>query len=161
MTDGAFELLADDTRAGILRALAARQRDDPGDPAMSFAELRRAVGVADSGNFNYHLGKLRGRFVEQDGDGYRLTPQGVRLAALVASGFDGVEVAATPLDADCPVCGTPLAVSYGDGLVTVACENEHVFPQSFLWPAGADRDPSELAAVASLTALQTAERVAA
>jgi hypothetical protein len=160
MTDGAFELLADDTRAAIVRALAARQRDHPNDPALSFAALRKEAGVRDSGNFNYHLGKLRGRFVAKD-DGYRLTPQGIRLAALVASGFDDVEVEATPLDSDCPACGDALAVRYADGLVTVACGNDHVLPQSFLWPAGADREPESLADVASLSALQTAERVAA
>jgi len=160
-TEGAFELLADDTRAAIVRALAARQRDHPRDPALAFGALRKAAGVRDSGNFNYHLSKLTGRFVANRDDAYRLTPQGVRVAALVASGFADVEVEATPLDVDCPACGEALAVSYAEGLVSVACENDHVLPQSFLWPAGADRDPEDLAAVASLVALQTAERVAA
>lgn len=160
-TEGAFELLADDTRAAIVRTLAERQRDHPRDPALAFAELRKAAGVRDSGNFNYHLGKLRGRFVAKREAAYRLTPQGIRLAALVASGFDDVAVESTQLDADCPACGEPLAVAYADGLVSVACGNDHVLPQSFLWPAGADRDPADLAAVASLVALQTAERVAA
>jgi len=46
-------------------------------------------------------------------------------------------------------------------MVAVACGNDHVFPRSFMRPPGADRDPDDLARVASLLGRQTAERVAA
>ncbi|WP_449404315.1 DUF7347 domain-containing protein [Halalkalicoccus subterraneus] len=43
---------------------------------MGFADLRRRVGVEDSGRFRYHLKQLRGDFVEKANDGYRLTYAG-------------------------------------------------------------------------------------
>jgi len=158
----AFELLAEERRADVLRALAAHQRDHPRDPALSFSELRERAGVADSGNFNYHLGKLDGRFVQKTGEGYALTPRGLRLAALAVAGFDDPDFGdPEPVGSDCPACGEPLSVSYDEGMVAVACGRDHVFPQSFMQPPGADRDPDDLARVASLLGRQTAERVAA
>lgn len=59
-TANGLELLADETRVGILRALVDRVRTTPDDPTMWFAELQLAVGVRDSGTFNYHLEKLEG-----------------------------------------------------------------------------------------------------
>jgi hypothetical protein len=156
-----FELLAAEPRADILRALAAHQRDDPGDPTLGFSELRERAGVADSGNFNYHLGKLTGRFVADTEDGYGLTPRGVRLAALVVSGFEDPDGGPEPVGADCPVCGDSLVVAYDEGMVAVSCGSDHVFPRAFLRPPGAARDPDDLARVASLLGRQTAERVAA
>ena len=125
----AFELLAEETRADVLRALAAHQRDHPRDPTLSFSDLRERAGVADSGNFNYHLGKLEGRFVrnadDDGGSGYALTPRGVRLAALAVAGFEDPSFGdAEPLGADCPACGEPLAVAYEEGMVAVACGND-------------------------------------
>ena len=43
----------------ILRTLA-----DASDP-LQFSELRRAVGIEDTGRFNNHLTELRGRFVSK------------------------------------------------------------------------------------------------
>jgi hypothetical protein len=161
-TMDAFEVLAEETRADVLRALAAHQRDHPDDPTLSFSDLRERAGVADSGNFNYHLGKLDGRFVQKTGGGYALTPRGVRLAALAVAGFEDPGFGdPEPVGSDCPACGEPLYVSYDEGMVAVACGNDHVFPRSFMQPPGADRDPDDLARVASLLARQTAERVAA
>jgi ssDNA-binding Zn-finger/Zn-ribbon topoisomerase 1 len=157
----AFELLAAEPRADILRALAVRQRDHPTEPTLGFSELRERAGVSDSGNFNYHLGKLTGRFVRNTGDGYGLTPRGVRLAALVVSGFEDPDREPEPVGADCPVCGDPLVVAYEEGMVAVTCANDHVFPQSFLRPPGAERRAEDLAQVASLLGRQTAERVTA
>jgi DNA-binding transcriptional ArsR family regulator len=51
--DEAFAALGDPTRIAILRALF----EDPHEPT-AFSDLRRAVGVRDSGQFNYHLGEL-------------------------------------------------------------------------------------------------------
>lgn len=156
----AFALLADETRAGILRALAAHRREAP-DEGLAFSELRERVGVRDSGNFNHHLGKLTGQFVADTPDGYRLTPAGTRLAALVAAGFESPGEATTErIDGACPECDSPLSVSYEDGVVTVACENDHLLPRALVQPPAAERDGEGLAAVASLSALQTAECVA-
>ncbi len=156
----AFALLADETRAGILRALAAHRRESP-EEGLAFSELRERVGTRDSGNFNHHLGKLTGRFVADTPSGYQLTPAGTRLAALVAAGFESSDSpSAERIDGACPDCESPLFVSYEDGVVTVACENDHLLPRALVQPPAADRDAEGLAAVASLSALQTAECVA-
>jgi hypothetical protein len=157
----AFTLLADETRADILRELAAHQREDPEREGVAFSELRERVGVRDSGNFNHHLRKLTDRFVADTQTGYRLTPAGTRLAALVAAGFESsVHANAKRVDGACPSCGTALSVSHEDGVVTVACENDHVLPRALVQPPAANRDAEGLAGVASLSALQTAECVA-
>ena len=72
-----FQLLGDETRLAIVRELATV--DEP----VRFCVLRERVGIADSGRFNYHLGKLRGSLVVTDDDGYRLTHAGERLAQAV------------------------------------------------------------------------------
>jgi len=78
----ALELLSDETRLAIVLELAA-EGAVPDDDPMSFSTLRRRVGVRDSGRFNYHLDRLRDRYVEHGPDGYRLTSQGVAVAATV------------------------------------------------------------------------------
>ncbi|MFT4933083.1 MAG: DNA-binding transcriptional ArsR family regulator, partial [Natronomonas sp.] len=60
-----FAVLADDTRVAILQALWETE-----DYEASFSELRDAVGMRDSGQFNYHLDKLVGPFVAKAEDGY-------------------------------------------------------------------------------------------
>lgn len=157
----AFELLAAETRADILRALAAHQRDVPRDGGLAFSELRERANVRDSGNFNHHLGKLTDRFVTNTPEGYRLTPAGTRLAALVTAGFESSTYASGErIDAVCPDCESPLTVAHEDGVVTVACENDHLLPRALVQPPAAERDAEGLASVASLSALQTAECVA-
>lgn len=69
-----FRLLSDETRLAIVTALA-----DAAEP-VCFSTLRGRVGAADSGRFNYHLGKLRGTLVTKRADGYVLTPAGERAA---------------------------------------------------------------------------------
>ena len=74
----AFDLLSDETRLRIVRELAAA---DP-DP-LAFSALCGRLGVRDTGRFNYHLGRLRGRLVEKREGGYVLTCEGSRLAGLL------------------------------------------------------------------------------
>jgi hypothetical protein len=54
----AFWLLSDETRINILEALWAASNEP-----LSFTALRARVGNPNSGQFNYHLGKLKGHFV--------------------------------------------------------------------------------------------------
>jgi DNA-binding transcriptional ArsR family regulator len=96
----AFDLLGDETRLAILRALADRQREAPDDPALSFTELRQRAGVDDSGLFNYHLEKLVGRFVRHTPEGYELGYRGQRVLRSPT-----VEENGTDADDGCPVCG--------------------------------------------------------
>lgn len=132
--EDAFELLAHETRFGILEAL-----NETNSSPLTFSELRRRVGVRDAGQFNYHLGKLDGRFVRGVGDGesgtdgdddtdqntsgYDLTAAGKRVVGAVLSGSyskqfdaDGMET-----EASCLECGDPMKLRFRDGGVKVSC----------------------------------------
>lgn len=114
----AFAALSDATRVDILRALW-----DADDDALTFSELRDAVGVRDSGQFNYHLDKLRGLFVAKTKEGYELTLAGKRVNGSIHGGvFDrnaGIEP--IPLDRPCPACGGERTLRYEDETVRVEC----------------------------------------
>jgi hypothetical protein len=115
---GAFGVVASDTRLDILRALW-----DAGDP-QPFSAVREAVGVADSGRFNYHLGKLVGRFVRETAGGYELTYAGEWVVGSVRSGVYTESVDRGPLDAgDCPRCAGQLRATYRDGIVEGVCKD--------------------------------------
>lgn len=117
--DDAFGLLGDDTRLGVLRALS--ETDGP----LGFADLRTAVGVADSGQFNYHLDRLVGQFVAKRDEGYGLTPAGRRVVGAVLAGqyTKAVESDPVPVDADCPHCGGRLDARFEEGLARIACDD--------------------------------------
>lgn len=68
-----FQLLGDETRLAIVRALATAEGP------VEFSALRDRVGAADSGRFNYHLGRLRETLVAKTTDGYVLTATGERV----------------------------------------------------------------------------------
>jgi len=135
-----FELLSDGTRLQILGALAERLRESPEDPVLGFSDLRRAVGMRDSGNFNYHLGKLEGRFVTSTEEGYRIAAAGLRVVAAVITGaYGGHErLGPEPLEDDCPVCGDGLTATYENGMVLITCPADHEFRNSL--PPGAVDD---------------------
>ncbi|WP_158056825.1 DUF7351 domain-containing protein [Halorussus halophilus] len=128
----AFELLAHETRFGILEAL-----NEAADSPLAFSELRRQVGVRDAGQFNYHLGKIDGQFVRSVGDGddgtdndeavgdsgYELTAAGKRVVGAVLSGsysqrFDADGMATA---APCLECGEPMKLRFRDGGVKITC----------------------------------------
>jgi len=112
----AFSLLADETRLSILQELYAE--DDP----LSFSRLRERVGMRDSGQFNYHLGKLKGRFVTQTDDGYELTMSGLRvLGAVYAGSYDEVTIDPIPIDDPCPLCEGPLSAVYDRDHFEITC----------------------------------------
>lgn len=79
-----FGLLSDETRIRIVAALYHEWHRSPDDPCLTFSSLYDRVGGDDSGQFNYHLRRLRDGLVDQREDGYTLTPLGVCLAQLVA-----------------------------------------------------------------------------
>lgn len=129
--DEAFALLSDGTRLDVLRALHEAPADrDPTDPTswyptLSFSQLRERVGMRDSGQFNYHLGKLVGHFVEQVEEGYRLTHAGYLVLGAVLAGVYTDEGEAEPVAVDepCPVCGGTIAATYGDERMHIACRD--------------------------------------
>ena len=117
----AFKLLTDETRLAILLALWEQYEpfaDD--DDALTFSELLDRVEYDTSGNFSYHLQRLEGHFVEAAADGYRLKQAGHRIvrAIIAGSGLADVALPRTEIDADCTICGDPLAITY---------ENEHLY----------------------------------
>lgn len=131
-----FRVLADETRLAILFTLwNAHDPSNDGD-ALPFSELHARVGRGASGNFNYHLRKLRGRFVRKTDGGYELRQSG-RLLVRAVIARDGVEDTTfepTPVSVPCPHCGGGTAVSYeDDSLIHVCTECEGR-------PSGADTD---------------------
>ncbi|WP_232687294.1 winged helix-turn-helix domain-containing protein [Halobacterium zhouii] len=150
-TAAAFDALGDETRVAILQALVEHRRENPQSPALSFSALRKHVGASDSGRFNYHLGKLRDRFVEKSEDGYALTFAGEQMATAVLSGAvaDDAELGPEPLEDDCSFCGAALHASYEDGYISVECEADHGILQIPAAPTLVrDRDIETVLAVA-------------
>lgn len=133
-----FSVLGDETRLRILLELADRSEPEQVSPISSFAELRRAVGVADAGRFSYHLEKLQETFVRKEEDGYRPTVAGLQVASSIHAGRYGGDAAEAveQLGGDCAICGEPLVARYEDDLATLACDGGHTL-FAFPVPAGA------------------------
>jgi hypothetical protein len=115
----AFGVLSNETRVDVLRALA--RLEGP----VSYARLRRAVAYGGSGNFNYHLDRLVGPFVEKSDEGYALRRAGEAVARLVVAGTL-TERAAVPDrtgDARCGVCGGRLTLRDDGGAVRLRCRD--------------------------------------
>jgi len=124
-----FSVLGNETRMDIIRALAEASsegyRPEGHSPHLTFSELQDAVGVRDSGQFNYHLEQVVGQFVRETGDGYALTFVGVLLYRTVVAGFFDAVVERDPFEtpSDCGDCGWTLEASYHNGILTIACPN--------------------------------------
>lgn len=113
----AFGLLANDQRMAIMEALWEQRDPTP------FSALRETVGIGDSGQFNYHLGKLSGLYVRETDGGYELTRPGRRVLTAVLAGdlLDRPEVGPTRLDWPCPRCGADVELRYDDEMLRVLC----------------------------------------
>ena len=107
--DRAFAVLGHETRLAILFALWRQRRPDEHVPQrpMTFSELRKAVGMRDGSQFNYHLKPLVNRFVHHAEDGYILRRQGQRVVSAILAGAltDDVVFDAVPNDKPCEICG--------------------------------------------------------
>lgn len=120
----AFALVGDETRLSILEALW--RLDEPA----AFSEIRAEVGVGDSAQFNYHLGKLTDQFVRKvDGGGYELRTAGERIVqAILAGSFTEHPERDIDIDDPCVRCGEPLVAHYADEKLAIecpACEHGH------------------------------------
>lgn len=106
--DDAFAALGDDTRMDILQVLG--EADEP----LAFSELRDRVGMRDSGQFNYHLSKLLGHFVQKTDETYELRQAGRRVVEAVFSGAVTRNPVMEPAEIDdpCPRCGATTLVAY-------------------------------------------------
>jgi hypothetical protein len=115
--DDAFATLGNEIRFEIVRRLG--DADEP----LSFSELRSAVDVRDSGQFNYHLDKLVGHFLRKTDEGYILREAGERVVEAVLSGAvtEAPVMESTPVDETCHYCGGPVVVRYSQEQVDVFC----------------------------------------
>lgn len=156
----AFEVLGDETRIAVLGALADRMREAPEEPWLSFTDLRERADVRDSGNFSYHLNRLRDRFVRKIDEGYVLTYPGISVtSAIVAGTYDNGSENLGGIDEDCIVCGSPLRANYANGRITVGCENGHRFTDGLPPGAMEGRSMIEAAALSSRLAQQEMELI--
>lgn len=118
-----FELLGNETRLAILLALWENWEPHASGNAVPFSELRDRVGIRQGAQFNYHLDKLLGRFVRKTDDGYQLRRAGLRLvqSIITGTGIEQPELKPTEIDATCPYCGAPTAVTYENAYVYQVC----------------------------------------
>ncbi|AUX08844.1 HTH domain protein [Halalkaliarchaeum desulfuricum] len=139
----AFTALADDNRIAILRALWEADGHEA-----SFSQLRDAVGMRDSGQFNYHLDKLVGTFVAKTETGYELTEAGTWVNGAIERGSYTLEGSLEPitLDHPCRTCGDTRTLYYEGETVRIECEtcpvkSQFALPPSVLIDVGRDEIP--------------------
>jgi DNA-binding transcriptional ArsR family regulator len=117
----AFAILGNGVRIAILRALVDGVEETPA----SFSALRDAVGIADSGRFNYHLQQLTDHFLEREAGGYALRYPGRKVAHAVLAGTFNERAAMDPVSVEgaCHACGAEaLVAAYADERLTVECD---------------------------------------
>jgi len=140
--DDAFGALGSEIRISILRILG--EADEP----LPFSEIRSRVDVRDSGQFNYHLDQIRGRYVEKTEDGYILTRAGLRVTgAIVSSAYsEGTVIGPETASTDCPLCGADQTVIYENSALRVHCSesDDHRWLSPLPPGATAGRDLDEL-----------------
>lgn len=150
-TADAFGLLADPVRVEIVDALWHSE-----ETPVPYSDVRDAVGLRDSGRFNYHLSKLTDHFVEKTADGYRLRPTGLLVVNAVYAGsyVDAPSRAGIDVDGSCPRCNSALVGEYDAGMFRVSCADcdSQLFILSFSPQGVARRDDEELLAALSLHA---------
>ncbi|ELY71002.1 winged helix-turn-helix domain-containing protein [Natrinema versiforme] len=130
----AFSLFDHEIRLEILLALLEDWRAVYTEPR-SYAELMDAVGMRDSGKFNYHLDKLRGVYVREVEDGYVPTAAVTALyrAVLAHRPTDRLALDRTTIDSTCPRCEGAAVLRYERGFVTVECSACEEWP-GFTYP---------------------------
>ncbi|WP_435358423.1 ArsR/SmtB family transcription factor [Haloarchaeobius sp. DFWS5] len=133
--------LANDVRLRIVQALV----QSPGK-TLTYSELHRASGVADSGQFSYHLRQLQDRFVKQTDDGYRLRLPAVTLyqALLAGTALGENESRTIATESPCPSCDGLLEARYAEDMLSIVCPDcdHHVHHVPFL-PGSAEGKSDE------------------
>ena len=134
----AFALVGDETRLGILEALW--RLDEPA----RFSEIREAVGVRDSAQFNYHLGKLTPQFVRKTAEGYELPTAGERVVqAVFAGSFTEHPRRDIDIDDPCTQCGATLRARYEDEMLSIECPECGHGHGSYPFPPGGLHDRTD------------------
>ena len=160
--EAAFSLVANDIRFEILKGLWEAKRDDA--LPVSFSSLLECVDVRDSGQFNYHLGKLVPRFVRDVGDGYELTYAGEKVIGAAASGvYTDTDVTVDAIEVgDCSRCGGTMTARYEGGRLEVECVDcDVVITDGLRAPPvlAANHDPEDLPQVFSRLLLTRTQSV--
>jgi hypothetical protein len=127
----AFALIGNETQLSILEALW-RAEDGP----VRFSALNDAVGMHDSAQFNYHLGKLTDQYVRKTGEGYELRTAGAKVVRAVLAGSFTEHPQLEPFRTGdgCTRCGEPLVASYDEEMLALDCpecgraHGEYSFP---------------------------------
>jgi len=127
----AFSIIGNGTRLEILEALS-----EAAETPMRFSDLYRRVDVDDSAQFNYHLGELRGSFVEKVDGGYELREAGRKVVSAIVAGSFTERPEIEPFDVGdpCVVCGAGLRARYADEQLVIECPDcghghgEYTFP---------------------------------
>ncbi|MCO8246281.1 MULTISPECIES: ArsR family transcriptional regulator [unclassified Haladaptatus] len=89
---------------------------------MTFTELKDAVGMRDSGGFQYHLNALDGTFLRKTDDGYTHLAGGIALyRAMLGSVMGPDAIDPIPLDERCPNCESPLELRYDHQVFYAYC----------------------------------------
>lgn len=139
----AIKILGDETRLAILVALWEAQNPgspspEQNEPGLAFSELYDRVGYEDTGNFNYHLGKLVGPFVRETDEGYALTTRAERVlhAMLAGTLTDPPSFEGEPIDASCYRCGSQVVVDYIDTRFVRRCTSCEGIWRRPDWPRG-------------------------
>lgn len=154
-----FEALAHPIRMGVLRALFEANREN--GSGMRFSELRAAVEAEDSGNFNYHLDRLAGLYVEKEDGRYRLSERGFEAGIALAAGAYGEEGSAERIESfgRCLRCDSPTDAVFERGTSVLECPNGHRTYVARLPPeAVTERTESELATLVATELYATVGR---
>jgi DNA-binding transcriptional ArsR family regulator len=127
----AFALIGNETRLAILEALW-RAEDGP----VRFSALNEMVGMRDSAQFNYHLGKLTDQYVRKVEEGYELRTAGAKVVRAVLAGSFTEHPRLEPFTTEdgCTRCGEALVASYDEEMLALDCpecgraHGEYSFP---------------------------------
>jgi len=161
----AFDVVGHEIRLATIEALAERRREAWLPKGLAFADLCDAVGVDDTGKFNYHLGELRGTYVEEHDGEYVLTNAGFEIAGALRAGTFG---AADDLerrervDQTCHACDDALEAVYDDGYLRLACPTHGPMLAATLPPAAVrGRDVDTVVDLARARSAEMVDRVQA
>jgi DNA-binding transcriptional ArsR family regulator/Zn ribbon nucleic-acid-binding protein len=116
----AFKTLGNETRLAILDVLW-NPRESAGK---TFTELRKAIGMRDGSQFNFHLKKLvDGGFVRKVDSRYSIRQAGARVICTVRTGYltDHPELPPFETGGQCSACDAALSARYADGMFFVEC----------------------------------------
>jgi len=141
----AFGLVANETRLSILEALWNAE-----ESRVRFTDLRQAVEMRDSAQFNYHLDKLTDQFVQKVDDGYELRHAGEKVVRAVLAGSFTEHPTLDPIDVGdpCVECGAELQAIYDDEQLSIQCPDCGYGHGEYAFPPGGltDRTDNEILA---------------